>query len=123
MEEFVDLAEQERRFKEGMRLFNEGQFYESHEEWELVWHKVKEEDRNFYQGLILYAAFFVHLSKGRIQPALKAMAKAINRLEPYGKSHLGIELEMFCEDGQHLAFLLSMDETFRPQVYPEICWE
>ena len=118
----MDEEEKQRRFSEGLRLFNSGQFYESHEEWELIWHKAPQQDRNFYQGLILYAAFFVHLSKGRIQPALKAMAKAVNRLGPYGKSHLGIELAELCEDGEQLAFRLSMNEHFRPDEFPEIIW-
>src|SRR3990167_9189515 len=76
----------------GIALFNEGKFYEAHEEWEQIWLKEKGEDRLFYQGLIQLAGAFHHQQKGKMKEAQTALAKAILKLKNYPPMHWGIDL-------------------------------
>ena len=64
--------------------FNAGRFFEAHEVLERLW--LPERGRpldGFYKGLIQVAGAFVHLEKGRVQPALALFALAEANLGPF----------------------------------------
>ena len=44
-------------FVRGVRLFNQGNFFEAHELWEDKWKKAEGEEKIFYQGIIHEIAF------------------------------------------------------------------
>src|SRR5258706_14434313 len=48
-------------FAHGVRLFNSGKFWNSHEAWEQVWLRHAEDGRLFIQGLIQLAAAYHQL--------------------------------------------------------------
>lgn len=52
------------RFDRAVVLFNAGEFYEAHEDWEALWLEAEGDHRLWLQGLIQYAAAFVHYSRG-----------------------------------------------------------
>lgn len=43
-------------FDRGVTLFNAGHWWEAHEAWETLWLPARDEERAFYQALILLAA-------------------------------------------------------------------
>ena len=51
-------------FHEGLHLFNEGDWFESHEVWEDIWHMASGDKKRFYQGLIQYAVTIEHIRRG-----------------------------------------------------------
>ncbi len=66
--------------KEGVQLFNEERFWESHEVLEQIWHPAQGVERDIIQGLILTAAALVHAQKDRNETALKMLQKAKDKL-------------------------------------------
>ena len=61
-----DLDEERRVYYEGIRLFNEGEFFESHETWEDCWNGTHDRRREqFYRALIQSAVTLELLRRGR----------------------------------------------------------
>jgi len=56
--------EEARVFHEGLKLFNEGEWFEAHEVWEDIWNMASGEKKRFYQGLIQYAVTIEHIRRG-----------------------------------------------------------
>ena len=61
---FVLTAQDRTDFHRGIRLFNQGKFWEAHEAWEAVWLRHPEDGRFFIQGLIQLAAAYHQLRRG-----------------------------------------------------------
>jgi len=51
-------------YLEGVRLFNAGEFWHAHEQWEACWLVAAEPEATFYQGIIQAAAALVHWQRG-----------------------------------------------------------
>ena len=66
--------------REGVHLFNEERFWESHEVLERIWHPAKGEERDIIQGMILTAAALVHAQKNRNETSLNMLRKAKDKL-------------------------------------------
>ena len=62
--------------EEGIQLFNEERFWESHEALEQAWHIAKGVERDAIQSIILTAAAFVHYQKGEEEICLSIMKRA-----------------------------------------------
>ena len=56
---------------EGMKLFNEKKFFEAHEELETAWRAEKDEIRNLYRGILQVAVFYLHITRGNYNGAVK----------------------------------------------------
>ena len=76
---------------EGIDLFNEERFWESHEMLERIWHPAKGVEREIIQGIILTAAALVHAQKDRNETSLGMLRKAENKLGN-AESYEGINL-------------------------------
>ena len=50
--------------KTGVELFNRGEYWHAHEQWEAGWLKASEPDATFYKGIIQAAAALVHWQRG-----------------------------------------------------------
>lgn len=84
--------DKEKYFKDGVTLFNEGKFYESHEEIEVIWLKSEGEEKLFLQALIITAGGFCHIKKSRFYPAYKALSKAILKFSQCQKTFFGLDI-------------------------------
>lgn len=62
--------------KEGVELFNEERFWESHEILEQAWRSSKGSEQDAIQGLIQTAAAFVHYQKNERDISLSIMKRA-----------------------------------------------
>jgi hypothetical protein len=78
---------------EGVRLFNEGFFFEAHEIWEELWRREHGESRMFVQGLIQVAAGYHHHRNGNPTGAVALFRKALAKLRRYPGRYMGIDLE------------------------------
>ena len=73
--------------------FNCQLFYEAHEVLEHIWLKDKHGPNGaFYKGLIQLAGAFVHLQKGRPQPAAALFKLALANFEKYPDEHERLNL-------------------------------
>jgi predicted metal-dependent hydrolase len=89
----LTVEERERLFREGIELFNQGRFFESHEAWEEIWRSTTPEPKDLFQGLIqVAAALHQFLDLERDQGPRRTFAKARQRLEPYAPAALGLDL-------------------------------
>src|SRR6202142_1050338 len=82
-------------YLEGIKFFNECDFFDSHEIWEELWTEYRGPSRKFYQGLIQAAVALFHFGNGNIRGAKKLYVSTRGYLEPYRPKHLGLDLERF----------------------------
>lgn len=85
-----------------IELFNQGQYWESHEALEALW---RENKSPFLKGVIIYASAFVHAQRGNPNGVRKQLLKARRYLEPYRPKYLGLDIDRLCE---HLATCLEI---------------
>ncbi len=114
------------RFLEGIKFFNECEFFEAHEVWEELWADVQGPTRPFYQGLIQVAVCLHHFGNGNIRGARKLYHSSRGYLEEFGESYLGVDLQkLLAELQQCCAEILASEEQFpkieiEPELIPEI---
>ena len=77
--------------REGIVLFNEERYWESHESLEAAWRSATDNKREILQGVILLAASLVHLQKDEQNIALSIMKRANPKLPQHG-TLFGIDL-------------------------------
>jgi predicted metal-dependent hydrolase len=80
-----------------VRLFNAGEYWESHEELEGAWRVGRSA---FYHGLILYASAFVHVTRGNAHGVWAQLAKADALLRPYRPAYLGMDVDLLFAAGR-----------------------
>jgi hypothetical protein len=122
----VDESQYDPRYLEGVRWFNEGNFFEAHEVWEGLWIECRDPSRSFYQGLIQAAVCLLHFTKRNTRGARKLYHSSRRYLEPFGPCYRGLnlekllrEMEICCEE------ISSSEETFpkarlNPGLLPKI---
>ena len=88
-------------YLKGIALFNECDFFESHEAWEELWANYRGPSRAFYQGLIQTAVALHHFGNGNIRGARKLFVTSRNYLEPYRPKHQGVDLERLWAEMDH----------------------
>jgi uncharacterized protein len=81
------------RFRRGVGLFDEGEFFEAHEEWEALWHETRGAARDFIQGLIQVTSAMHHLRNGNMRGARELHDSGLRLLAPYGGDFEGVDLK------------------------------
>lgn len=84
--------------REGIQLFNEERFWESHEALESAWLTASGADKEILQGLILLAAALVHLQKNDLTVTLSVMRRAQSKLSAYHSEHFGVNIDNLRDD-------------------------
>ena len=80
-------------YLEYFECFNRQLYFEAHEVLEQLWlPSRKEQDGKFYKGLIQLAGAFVHVQKGRSQPALSLLRLAQSHLSNYPDVYYRLDL-------------------------------
>lgn len=88
------------QYLEGLRLFNEEDFFESHEVLEELWSETQDERKKFYQGLIQAAVALLHFGNGNLGGAKKVYLSCRKYLEPYSPFFEGLDVAKFLVDLQ-----------------------
>jgi predicted metal-dependent hydrolase len=84
----------------GLRLFNDEEFFESHEILEDLWSETQDERKKFYQGLIQAAVALLHFGNGNLGGAKKVYLSCRKYLEPYQPGYEGVNVSQFLQDLQ-----------------------
>lgn len=89
----------ERNHDLAIDYFNAGQFFSAHEAWEGAWRKaIGGDDEDFFNGLAKLGAGLTHIQRGNSRGARALIEKAIERIEPRGPVHRGIDIARLCAD-------------------------
>lgn len=79
-------------FEKGVRLFNDREYWESHEAWEQVWRRHNEPSRIFFQGLIQLAAAYHQLRRGIYHGTVKHCNNSYFKLKQFPAGFLGVDV-------------------------------
>jgi uncharacterized protein len=88
-------------YLEGLRLFNDEDFFECHEVLEELWGETVGPSKKFYQGLIQAAVALFHFGNGNLGGAKKVYLSSRKYLDAYPATYEGLDLEKFLADMQH----------------------
>jgi predicted metal-dependent hydrolase len=61
-------------------LFNEGRYFEAHEELEMAWKEERGEVRRLYQGILEAGVTYLHIRRGNYRGALKVYERSMRWL-------------------------------------------
>ncbi len=88
--------EQQKALDRGINLFNEGRYFDAHEEWESEWRLMTEgNDRNFFHGLIMAAGAFLHYVRQECTGARELLERSIMALKDGDEDHPDIGVGEF----------------------------
>lgn len=102
------------QYREGLRLFNEEDFFECHDVLEELWSESTGAERKFIQGLIQASIALFHFGNENFGGAKKLYISARKNLDPFGAEFMGIQLGTFLQDFQQ-CFQELLDNT---EAYP-----
>jgi predicted metal-dependent hydrolase len=103
---------------EGIRLFNEGKFFECHEVLEEIWTGERGPRRLFLQAVIHIAVGFYHCQRGNPAGAGGQLSKALRKLGPYLPWYEGIDTARLRADALTIAELIEVGSPVLE--YPQI---
>ena len=83
------------RFKKGLKLFDEGKYFECHEVIEGLWLETPPEDpyRDLYKGVIQAAAAIYQFDRGILSGAKALFKTSSGYLDKYRSNALGVDVE------------------------------
>ena len=99
--------------RDGVKLFNEGEFEESHEDFEHGWLASETGDADFFKGLVQAAICLHKLEQGQRDGAKKLHAGMRRYLAAYLPSHRGIDVSALMEEMS--SFLQDVSEATGPR--------
>ncbi len=85
---------------EGIRLFNQGEFFEAHEELETAWRDEPGPIRSLYQGILQIAVAYFHLTRENYVGAVKVYERALKWLRAYPDSCRGVDVGQLKRDAE-----------------------
>jgi len=88
--------------REGVALFNQGEFYEAHEPLEEAWMITDSPERDLYQGVLQIGLAYYQISRDNYRGALKMFRRGYRNLSPLGDRLLGIDLGQLLNDARRV---------------------
>jgi len=85
---------------EGIRLFNQGKFFEAHEELEAAWRDEKDEVRELYRGILQIAVTCLHITRGNYDGAIKVYGRSVKWLRDWPDVCTGIQVGKLRSDAE-----------------------
>lgn len=83
---------------EGILLFNEGKYFEAHEELEAAWRSESGKIRNLYQGILQAAVTYLHITRGNYQGAVKVYGRSMKWLKDWPDHCRGVDVAQLRAD-------------------------
>ena len=90
------------KFEQGIKEFNQQQFYACHDTLEAIWVDAEEADKRFYQGILQVAVGCYHLSNDNLRGAIILLGEAVRRLCDYQPDYEGVNVELLLEQASEL---------------------
>lgn len=105
--------------QEGLRLFNEGQYFEAHEALELAWRAETRPIRDLYRGILQAAVVYLHMRRENFSGAVKVGERCMRILNGLPASCRGVRVDSLRAD---LARALEAWQTLGPHRIREMDW-
>jgi predicted metal-dependent hydrolase len=80
------------RAREGLRLLNQGRYFEAHEELEAAWKEEKGKIRELYQGILEAAVTYLHITRGNYPGAIKVYDRSMRWLKGWPATCRGVDV-------------------------------
>ena len=98
----LSIEEERRIFHEGIRLFNEGLFFEAHEEWEEIWSRVADKKREqFYRAIIQGAVTLELLRRGEAVGVRQVLVSCTDLFYDLLGVFIGLDIPAFIDKLRH----------------------
>jgi predicted metal-dependent hydrolase len=101
-------------FDQGIKLFNQGEFFDCHEVWEEIWKRSSGPEKMFLQGLIQAAVAILHAQRGNLDGAASLYKKSRAKLDRFPPRHAGIALAIFRADLEEFFAAVSNSDLLPP---------
>ncbi len=85
---------------EGLRLFNEGKYFEAHEALEEAWLEEKGKVRDLYRGILQVGVAYLHITRGNFNGAVKVYKRSQRWLEGWADVCRGIYVAELRRDAE-----------------------
>lgn len=108
------------KFRQGIILFNSGEFFKAHEVWEELWLAATESDKLFLQGMIQLAAAFHHHTRGNREGTKSLLEAGLNKLEKFPGEFRGVNLNALRAVASGSVAALAKGEIAAPNILPHI---
>lgn len=116
------------RARQGMMLFNEGRYFEAHEELEMAWKAETTEVRRLYQGILEAGVTYLHIRRGNYGGALKVYERSMRWLKRWPDwcrgtdvGRLRTDLEAAIAEVRRLG--PDRMAEFNPSLYKPVIWK
>jgi predicted metal-dependent hydrolase len=116
------------RAREGISLFNQGRYFEAHEELEAAWKEERGKVRELYQGILEAGVTYLHIRRGNYAGALKVYGRSMRWLSAWPDICRGADVGQLRRD-----LAAAMEETrrlgntrlgeFDPALFRPIVWK
>ena len=84
--------------RQGILLFNQGKYFEAHEELEIAWKEERGKVRQLYQGVLQAAVTYLHITRGNYPGALKVYTRSMRRLRQWPEVCRGVDVKRLRQD-------------------------
>jgi hypothetical protein len=112
---------------EGIKLFNQGDYFECHEVIEAAWNEEKDSIRVMYQGILQLGVACYHVQHKNWRGAMKVLERGVPKLGRFIPGCMGINIARLLEDAEAIRQALlrlgpDWQGEFDPQLFPTIQW-
>ncbi len=115
----VSASDEPRLYREGIDLFNDGEWFEAHEVWEDIWHLAEGRRKKFYQGLIQCAVTLEHARRGNPRGVRSVWATCVPKFEGMEGAYLGIDVRRLIDGvGSVIQPVLDLPDRFFDPALP-----
>jgi hypothetical protein len=88
--------------REGLRLFNAGEYFEAHEALEDAWNAEEGDAKNLYRGILQTAVVYLHIRRGNYKGAFKVYQRSRKWLDGLPDLCRGIHVGQLREDAERV---------------------
>jgi len=112
---------------EGLKLFNEKKFFETHEELEEAWRDEQGNIRELYRGILQVAVVYLHITRGNYDGAVKVHERCIKWLKDWPDVCRGIHVGKLRSDleeviGEVRRLGTERINEFDPSLFKDVVW-
>jgi len=86
------------RARAGVLLFNEGRYFEAHEELEAAWKEEQGRIRELYQGILEAAVTYLHITRRNYNGAVKVYGRSMKWLKNWPDHCRGVDVRKLRAD-------------------------
>lgn len=109
----------------GIELFNQGEYFEAHEELELAWNEDETPGRELYRAILQIAVAYLQIERRNYRGAYKMFLRARQWIDPLPAFCRGVDVEQLRQDAaaawdQLLSLGAERINEFDPQLFKQV---